>query len=88
MAEECFFRGYIQQALASRGKWFAVLAGAILFGLQHWQGGPLYIGFATIAGIAYGLVYWRSRKIAFPILIHFLFNLIHFLFFTYPALAK
>ena len=41
--------------------------------------------FATIAGIGYGWVFWRTNRIEASILSHFLLNAAHILCFTYPA---
>jgi membrane protease YdiL (CAAX protease family) len=94
LAEEGFFRGFIQKYLCltfrrvSYGNAIAIILSAILFGLSHFMGGTRYIILATIAGIGYGWIYWRTQRIEASILTHFSLNLIHFLFFTYPALAN
>lgn len=44
------------------------------------------MAFATLAGIGYGLAYWRSGRIEAAILTHFAVNAAHFVLFTYPAL--
>ncbi len=94
LAEEGFFRGFIQKYLCltlrrvSYGNAIAIILSAILFGLSHFMGGTRYIILATIAGIGYGWIYWRTQRIEASILTHFSLNLIHFLFFTYPALAE
>jgi len=93
MAEEAFFRGFIQKYLTqfllnSRcGNLIAILIAALLFGCAHYAGGIKYVFLATVAGIGYGWVYWRSQRIEASILTHFSLNLLHFLFFTYPALS-
>lgn len=88
-AEEAVFRGVIQRSLESTvGAGAALLIAAILFGAVHFAGGPRAIVMATIAGAGYGWVYWRSgNRIEGSILAHFLLNVMHILFFTYPALA-
>ena len=87
-AEEAFCRGFVQGGLARlklpRG--VPLLAGALIFGLLHYTGGPLYVLLATICGLFYGFVYMRTGRISVPILLHFGFNLVHFTFFTYPSL--
>lgn len=94
LAEEGFFRGFIQKYLClilrrvSYGSTIAIIFSAILFGLSHFMGGPRYIILATIAGIGYGWIYWRTKRIEASIITHFSLNLVHFLLFTYPALAK
>lgn len=93
-AEEAVFRGVIQRTIAGDAnpstRWViaALLIAAVLFGAVHFAGGPRAIVMATIAGAGYGWVYWRSgNRIETSILAHFLLNVTHILFFTYPALA-
>jgi uncharacterized protein len=93
-AEEAVFRGVIQRTIAgdanspTRRAIAALLIAAVLFGAVHFAGGPRAIVMATIAGAGYGWVYWRSGyRIEASILSHFLLNVTHILFFTYPALA-
>lgn len=94
LAEEGFFRGFIQKYLClilwrvSYGNVIAIILSSILFGLSHFMGGTRYIILATIAGMGYGWIYWRTQRIEASILTHFSLNLVHFLFFTYPALAN
>lgn len=66
----------------------ALLISAFLFGLVHFQGGAVYMILAGIAGIFYGLAYIVNRRIEASIVTHFLVNLVHILFFTYPALQR
>ncbi|HLB33666.1 MAG TPA: CPBP family intramembrane glutamic endopeptidase [Chthoniobacterales bacterium] len=93
LAEEAFFRGFMQKYLClvlQRVKFGALIAitlSSILFGLYHYAGGARYMLLATVAGFGYGWVYFRTQKIESSILTHFSLNLVHFLFFTYPALA-
>lgn len=92
MAEEAFFRGYIQKYLSlmmkKHGDYLALLITAILFGFAHYAGGTKYVILATVAGIGYGWVYLTTKRIEGSILTHFGLNLTHFLLFTYPALAS
>lgn len=93
VAEEGFFRGFIQKYLSlafqnnKYGNLLAVSVASILFGLAHFSGGILYVLLAFIAGMGYGFIYFRTQRIEASIITHFILNLIHFLFFTYPALA-
>jgi membrane protease YdiL (CAAX protease family) len=93
LAEEAFFRGFIQKYLAqslqniSYGNGIAIAVASFLFGLSHFTGGPIYILLSTIAGFGYGCIYFKAQKIEASILAHFFLNTIHILFFTYPALA-
>ncbi len=92
MAEEALFRGFIQQKLnfyLSRIKgasYYSIFIAALLFGLMHYTGGIFYVLLATIAGVGYGWVYYKTARIEASIITHFSLNLIHILFFTYPAL--
>ncbi|MCX8959464.1 CPBP family intramembrane glutamic endopeptidase [Erwinia psidii] len=86
LAEEALFRGYIQQRLSQlTGNTWGLLIAAALFGLAHYAGGPLLMSFATLTGIIYGLAWLWSGRIWVAALVHFAFNLLHLLFFTYPA---
>jgi len=92
IAEEAFFRGFIQERLYSAFKsprWNNVLAvsvSALLFGLAHIGGGLRYTLLATVAGLGYALVYHRSRRIEGAIAAHYLLNIAHFLVLSYPYL--
>jgi membrane protease YdiL (CAAX protease family) len=93
VAEEAFFRGFLQRQLARAltpfrfGVCASVLIAALLFGLAHYAGGTVYVVLATVAGIGYGWVYQHTGRIEASILTHFLLNCAHFLLFTYPALS-
>ena len=92
LAEEALFRGFIQAQLQrlwrrwSWGAWLALAVAAVLFGLAHAAGGVSYVLLATVAGLGYGWIYQRTRRIEASILTHFVLNTVHFLAFTYPAL--
>lgn len=93
LAEEAFYRGFIQKYLTTalpKSKHTASVAlfiAAALFGLSHHKGGVQYVILATIAGIGYGWIYLKTKRIEASILAHFSLNILHFLFFTYPALS-
>ncbi len=93
LAEEGFFRGFIQKYISlclrrlKYGDAIAISIAAILFGLSHFMGGPRYVLLATVAGLGYGWIYCRTQRIEAAMLTHFSLNLVHFLCFTYPALA-
>ena len=65
---------------------FALIVSSFLFAYIH-TGQITYLGLCFIAGLFYGAAYLYRRKIEAAILVHFLFNLIHILFFSYPALV-
>ncbi|OEK07723.1 hypothetical protein A8C32_16595 [Flavivirga aquatica] len=91
MAEEAIFRKLIQQRIhdSLSGKYalvLSVLIASLAFGLAHFSGGIAYIVLASLAGMFYGYVYYKSKRIESSILLHFGFNLLHLLLFSYPAL--
>ena len=93
LAEEALFRGFLQRnlTLILRNIKFSgvisILISALLFGLAHHAGGWKYVLLATVAGVGYGAVYYKTQRIEASILTHFSLNTIHFLCVTYPALA-
>lgn len=92
VAEETIFRRYLLNKLTivfsifKIGKYFALFLSSLLFGIIHYRGGPAMILLSTIAGLFYGTAYLRTQRIEAAILTHFGLNLIHILFFSYPAL--
>jgi membrane protease YdiL (CAAX protease family) len=92
VTEEAFFRGFMQHQLANGmrkmkyGQYVAMAIAAVLFGIAHVKGGPMLIGFATLAGLGYGYAYLRSQRIEASILTHFTLNAAHFVALTYPQL--
>ena len=94
-AEEFFFRFFIQNSvilLFKNSKYFSknsqiigLIFTSIIFGLTHFSQGFVFILLATICGFFYGLIFIRTRYIEASILLHFLINLTHFIFFSYPS---
>jgi uncharacterized protein len=93
LAEEAFFRGFVQQELGragpNRALWggLALLVGAVLFGLVHYPGGANYVIAGTVAGLGYGWAFLRTQRIEAAMLVHFGVNAVHFLLFVYPRPA-
>ncbi|MFS2007813.1 lysostaphin resistance A-like protein [Duganella sp. CT11-25] len=93
VAEEAFFRGFLQARLAaslsrfSYGPWIAMVVSALLFGAAHLAGGPLYGILAFIAGLGYAYAYQVTQRIEAAILVHIMVNAVHFIGFTYPYSA-
>ncbi|MYM26513.1 CPBP family intramembrane metalloprotease [Duganella sp. FT135W] len=91
VAEEAFFRGFVQARLACAlgrfrwGPWLAVALSALLFGVAHLGGGVRYGILAGIAGLGYAWAYQRTQRIEAAILVHIALNAVHFIGFTYPA---
>jgi len=91
VAEEAFFRAYVQGGLSrllGNGKtvrFGALFVSAVLFGAAHYAGGWRWMLLAAVAGAAYGWAYQRGGLRA-AVLTHFGLNAVHFFFFTYPGL--
>jgi uncharacterized protein len=60
IAEEWFFRLWVQRPLQRFGIVPSVLLTTLLFGLAHFGGGPMFMALATLAGLAYAGVYQAS----------------------------
>ncbi|MCC8483156.1 MAG: CPBP family intramembrane metalloprotease [Rickettsia endosymbiont of Labidopullus appendiculatus] len=92
VAEEGLVRGFFQESLSQlKYKYsgnIAILIPAAFFGVMHYSGGLKYVILATIAGVSYGWIYKVTKRIEASILAHFMLNLTHILFFTYPAINK
>ena len=92
VAEEAFFRRYIQRGLEQLfsfyiwGNSLSLAIASIAFGLAHFSGGSHYVILSTIAGLFYGLAYQKNLRLEAAIFVHFLVNCIHFFFFSYPFL--
>jgi len=93
LSEEAFFRGFIQHEITQLGSRRSVAAaaglivGAVTFGLAHLAGGWKYALAAMVAGFGYGWAYKQTQRIEAAMAVHFGVNCVHFLLFTYPALA-
>ena len=73
--EEIIFRGIIQKGLINKGvkPWKAILMAAIVFGLVH--GNPWQFVGAILLGSVLGLVYYKTKSLLLPILLHAFNNL-------------
>lgn len=93
LAEEGFFRGFLQKYLNELwqdlryGKWLALAVASLAFGVAHFAGGMTYVLLSTLAGFGYGFMYQVTGRIEASMITHFLLNLFHILLLTYPALA-
>ena len=93
VAEEAFFRGFLQERLAASlsglrfGGFIVITSSGLLFGVVHAAGGVSYVMLATLAGIGYACAYATVRRVEAPIITHFAVNAVQFVGFTYPHLA-
>ncbi|RAT12548.1 CAAX protease [Lonsdalea populi] len=89
LAEEALFRGYLQRRLTQcAGPLPALIVTATLFGLAHFQAGPLMMIFAGLAGLIYGAAWYWSGRLWVSTAFHFALNLTHLLCFTYPYFVR
>lgn len=92
--EEAFFRGVLQQKILSNswaGKYRYILSMLVsggFFGIVHASAGVDYVLLATILGFVFSYIYIKTRNIYWPIFAHFIFNLSHVVFFTYPYILR
>jgi len=93
LSEEFLFRGIIQNFLDNtlKSKWSSLAIASLLFGAAHLNNGATslhpagwngnYAVMASIAGLAYGLVFRQTSSLLYPMLIHALVDAIwHTLF--------
>ncbi len=91
--EEAFFRGFLQREISEHlnTKWagpFSVIVVSLLFSLLHFTfiRDFSFLSLTFIASLIYGSVYHMTRSIESSIFCHYLFSVVHFFCFTYPAL--
>ena len=73
--EEIVFRGIIQKGLINKGvaPMKAILFSSLIFGLVH--GNPWQLVGAVLLGCVLGLVYYKTKSLLLPILLHAFNNL-------------
>ncbi|GAB0156479.1 type II CAAX endopeptidase family protein [Chryseobacterium sp. Alg-005] len=81
--EEIIFRGIIQKGLINKGvkPWKAIVYASIIFGVVHanpWQ----FVG-AVLLGCVLGLVYYKTKSLLLPMLLHGFNNLCSSLLIVY-----
>ncbi|WP_025566189.1 CPBP family intramembrane glutamic endopeptidase [Psychromonas sp. SP041] len=93
VAEEAFFRGLLQTKLSQlitvkRLAIFAPLITAAVFALAHFIGGWSYVLVSGVAGFGYSYIFYKTQRLEWAILCHWLVNVSHFFLFTYPMIGK
>ena len=68
LCEEILFRGVVQGLLARRGRWFAIIATAIIFGLFHLNRWQFLAG--IVLGVCFGWMVERSGSLWVAITAH------------------
>ena len=84
VAEELLFRGLLIRLFRPFGDASAILLSALLFALAH--GSLFQMPYAFVAGLFLGLAATASGGILFPLLFHFLYNLLTFFGGKIPTL--
>lgn len=91
--EEAFFRGFLQGQITAAlpnkaAPVLAVLVVSLLFGLAHLMFVHSFMFFlgAVLSGLLYGTIYQVTGTIESSIITHYAVNVVHFFFFSYPAL--
>jgi membrane protease YdiL (CAAX protease family) len=90
--EEAFYRGFLQYQISKNlenkaAPALAILCVSLLFALVHiiFIQDVTFILAAFIASVLYGTIFFFSGSIESAIITHFLVNMIHFFFFSYPV---
>lgn len=68
-------------------KIIALLFSAVICCITH-PGPASYMFMVFFGGILLGIVYLQTRRVEASIMLHFMINIIHFLFFSYPLLQN
>ena len=75
VVEEILFRGIVLRSMRKFSPaWAAILMSSVLFGVYHLN--IVQAVYATLMGIAAGILYEKKRNLLFPLLVHFANNLI------------
>lgn len=81
--EEIIFRGIIQRGLMNKGwePWKAIGFSSVIFGIVH--GNPWQFVGAVLLGCVLGLVYFKTKSLLLPMLLHAFNNLCNCLLIIY-----
>ena len=71
VTEEVLHRGIIQSAFAHRGPWVAIILSATTFAIAH---DSTAIALALLAGIVFGVLFWNTGVLWYPITAHATYN--------------
>ena len=74
IAEEYVYRGCVARAFARKGYVFAVFMSALLFAIMH--GSPLQLVHQFLIGVVCAVLFFATRSLWPPIILHFLNNAI------------
>ncbi|WP_424493748.1 lysostaphin resistance A-like protein [Salinimicrobium sp. GXAS 041] len=84
--EETFFRKFLlRKLLQENGFLMALFTTSLLFSLIHWET-PLNLIPAFLFGIISGIIYLKTGRIIYSMLLHFLYNAFGLMLFIYADL--
>ncbi len=84
--EEMFFRKFLLKKLLEKNVFLtALLTSSLLFSLIHWET-PLNLIPAFLFGIISGIIFLKTGRIFYSILLHFLYNAFGLMLFIYADL--
>jgi uncharacterized protein len=72
LGEELLFRGLVQRDLSELFGWkWGLAVTSLMFGVMHmtWRSVP-ELGFTTLAGLIFGLLYYKTGRLTAPIVAH------------------
>jgi hypothetical protein len=85
--QEQIYRWFGKTGMAGLG---SILTTSVLFTLLHliWVANFPFLCLVFLASLIFGTIYQVTRSIEASIFCHFSLNVIHFFFFSYPALQN
>ena len=94
VAEEALFRLFLQggiQNILSTYKYasvISILISSAAYTAYMFPGSTNFLAAVFVGNLFFGYVYYKTQRVEASILLHFIINLIHFFFFTYPSLSQ
>ncbi len=77
VVQEIVFRGIVMEGLLRKSNLaIAQLVSTMLFSAVHWSGGAEQVVFTSLTGLVQGWLYWRTRSIVAPAIMHVIGNCI------------
>lgn len=77
IVQEIVFRGIVMEGLLrTTNLVVALIVSTVLFSAVHWSGGANQVVFTLLTGLVQGWLYWRTRSIVAPSIMHAIGNCI------------
>lgn len=95
LAEEGFYRAFLQRLIADYsvkfipkyGEILALFITSSLFGISHYKMGFIHAILCSVAGFLFGYGLTKSKRVEACMISHFMLNMLHLTLFTYPNAA-